>query len=283
MAANIIANFLNANSLGVGCGADFSVILDIKGGLHSFGLPEYGQLGHNTDGKYFKTSTKLCFHFQTSPKRIVLYIEKSKDGHVSPVDVTEVVPRLIKYFDSQSRGVRSVHCGSTYSLAVTEYNGLFMFGQTKKTGEANMYPKPIQDLAGWNIKHVAAGFTSIIVAADDTVIAWGGAPCYGELGLGEMQKTSTTPREQLFESSDEKENKVVVVNVYQERSKIGDFVENIVAKYSNEEASSDGEVNKLAGIKVLGLAMGLCFTLLIAQGDTPEQKEKLEALKEYKC
>ena len=27
------------------CGADFSVILDLKGALHSFGDPEYGQLG----------------------------------------------------------------------------------------------------------------------------------------------------------------------------------------------------------------------------------------------
>lgn len=25
---------------------------------------------------------------------------------------------------------------------------LYMFGQTKRTGEANMYPKPVQDLAG---------------------------------------------------------------------------------------------------------------------------------------
>lgn len=25
---------------------------------------------------------------------------------------------------------------------------LFMFGQTKRTGEANMYPKPVQDLTG---------------------------------------------------------------------------------------------------------------------------------------
>lgn len=29
----------------VGCGADFSMILDCNGVLHSFGLPEYGQLG----------------------------------------------------------------------------------------------------------------------------------------------------------------------------------------------------------------------------------------------
>ncbi|CAH1183142.1 unnamed protein product [Phaedon cochleariae] len=267
-------NYRGPPIIKVGAGADFSVILDVKGGLHSFGLPEYGQLGHNTDGKYFKTTTKLCFDYQTSPKRVVLYIEKSKDGHVSPVDVTEIVdfscgqnhtvaidskkrafswgfggfgrlghaeqkdemvPRLIKYFDSQSRGIRSVHCGSTYSLAITEYNGLFMFGQTKKTGEANMYPKPIQDLAGWNVKHVGTGQTSIVVAADETVIAWGGSPCYGELGIGEIQKTSTTPK----------------------------------------------EVNKLSGVKCNGLAMGMCFTMMIAADDTPEQKQKLEALKEY--
>lgn len=27
------------------CGGDFSMILDLKGNLHSFGDPEYGQLG----------------------------------------------------------------------------------------------------------------------------------------------------------------------------------------------------------------------------------------------
>ncbi|KAI4464569.1 protein rcc2 [Holotrichia oblita] len=258
----------------VGCGAEFSVILDIKGGLHSFGLPEYGQLGHNTDGKYFKTSTKLCFHYETSPKRIVLYIEKSKDGHVSPVDVTEIVdfscgqnhtvaidskkrafswgfggfgrlghaepkdelvPRLVKYFDTQSRGVRSVHCGSTYSLAVTDFGALFMFGQTKRTGEANMYPKPVQDLAGWDIHHIGAGNTSIIIAADETVIAWGASPTYGELGLGDFTKSTTVPK----------------------------------------------EVTRLSGIKVLCLTMGLSHTLLIAQNETPEQTSKLESFDKF--
>jgi alpha-tubulin suppressor-like RCC1 family protein len=32
----------------LGCGAEFSMILDCKGALHSFGLPEYGQLGKLT-------------------------------------------------------------------------------------------------------------------------------------------------------------------------------------------------------------------------------------------
>lgn len=58
---------------------------------------------------------------------------------------------------------------------------MFLFGQTKRTGEANMYPKPVQDLAGWDIKHVTNGFTSIVIAADESVIAWGASPTYGEL------------------------------------------------------------------------------------------------------
>ena len=167
----------------VGCGAEFSMILDIKGGLHSFGSPEYGQLGHNTDGKYFITSTKMAFHFEKAPKRIVLYVEKGKDGHVTPLDRVEIsdfscghyhtvaidsktrafswgfggigrlghseqkdelVPRLIKFLEPPNRGVRSVHCGSSYSIVINVHGSALLFGQTKKTGEANMYPKPIQ-------------------------------------------------------------------------------------------------------------------------------------------
>lgn len=44
-------NYTGPPIIKVGCGAEFSVILDIKGNLHTFGLPEYGQLGHNTDGE----------------------------------------------------------------------------------------------------------------------------------------------------------------------------------------------------------------------------------------
>ncbi|KAI8038262.1 hypothetical protein M5D96_008951, partial [Drosophila gunungcola] len=190
--------------------------------LHTFGLPEYGQLGHNTDAKYFVNANKLSFHFETSPKKVVLYIEKSKEGHVTPVDGVqivdfacgnnhtvaidskkrvyswgfggfgrlghaepkdEMVPRLMKFFDTQGRGGRSVYCGSTFSLI------------NKKTGEANMYPKPVQDLSGWNITDIGCANTSIMISADDTLIAWGASPTFGELGIGEFQKSSTVPKE----------------------------------------------------------------------------------------
>lgn len=84
-------NYAGPPIIKVACGAEFSMILDIKGNVYSFGLPEYGQLGHNTEGKYFVTSTKMSFHFETSPKKIVLYVEKTKDGHVTPIDDVKIV------------------------------------------------------------------------------------------------------------------------------------------------------------------------------------------------
>lgn len=57
----------------------------------------------------------------------------------------------------------------------------YMFGQTKKTGEANMYPKPMQDLYGWNVRSVACGVTATVIAADNSVISFGPSPAFGEL------------------------------------------------------------------------------------------------------
>ena len=99
-------------------------------------------------------------------------------GHAEPKD--EYIPRLIKYFDGHNRGVEKVYCGSTFTIACSAL-GVFLWGQTKRTGEANMYPKPLQDLFGWDVRAVGCSTTSIVVAADDSVIAWGPSPTYGEL------------------------------------------------------------------------------------------------------
>lgn len=44
-----------------------------------------------------------------------------------------------------------------------------------------MYPKPVQDLAGWNITSIGVANTSIVISADDSLISWGASPTYGEL------------------------------------------------------------------------------------------------------
>lgn len=60
-------------------------------GLYSFGLPEYGALGHNSDGRYFVTSTKLAFRCELSPRRIIAFIEKTREGHVSLIEDVQIM------------------------------------------------------------------------------------------------------------------------------------------------------------------------------------------------
>ncbi|KAL1116740.1 hypothetical protein AAG570_005212 [Ranatra chinensis] len=255
------------------CGADFSVILDLKGALHSFGDPEYGQLGHNTNGEYFVSANKLGRSSEKTPKQITVYIEKTKDhatqvdvadiidvscgtnhtvaldskrrlfswgfggygrlGHAEPKD--EYVPRLVKFFVTQARGIKAVYCGSQFSIAVSEYKMAYLFGKTKNTGDVNMYPKPMQDLSGWSIRSLGAGFSSVVIAADNSVISFGASPCFGELGHGEIRKSTSVPM----------------------------------------------EVKALDGVYVEQVAMGQSHTLMIARDSTPEDKEHIDDLPVY--
>lgn len=217
----------------IGCGMEFSMFIDEDNRLYSFGSPEHGQLGHNTDGQYFVSANKLAYDCQLLPRRVNLFIERGKDGFVTPikdVKVTDVVcgnnhsivmdennriftwgfggygrlghqqpkdehvPRLLSYFNN--RTTESLYAGSTYSMAVS-MGQLFFWGQTKLSGEATMYPKPVQDLMGWKIRSVGCSKTSVVVAADDSVVSWGPSPTYGELGYGLKkggQKSSTNPK-----------------------------------------------------------------------------------------
>lgn len=48
-----------------------------------------------------------------------------------------------------------------------------MCGITKKTGEANMTPKPMNEIAGVIPRHIGIGSSSVVLAADSHVITWG--------------------------------------------------------------------------------------------------------------
>lgn len=45
-----------------------------------------------------------------------------------------------------------------------------------------MYPKPVQDLSGWNIRTIGCANKSIVLAADESTISYGPSPTFGELG-----------------------------------------------------------------------------------------------------
>lgn len=80
------------------CGQNHTVAIDGRKRLFSWGFGGYGRL-----------------------------------GHAEPKD--EFVPRLIKFFDSQSRGVKSVYCGSSYTLAINDYGNVCecIFGGVVRT------------------------------------------------------------------------------------------------------------------------------------------------------
>lgn len=108
----------------------------------------------------------------------MLFIEKSRDGHVIPIEdvkivdiacglnhalaidsnkrcftwgfagygrlghndtKNEMVPRNLKTFDYQNKGLAKVFAGSTFSKGVDENGVLYFWGQTKSTGEGEFY------------------------------------------------------------------------------------------------------------------------------------------------
>ena len=81
------------------------------------------------------------------------------------LSVTEISFRCVETFSSRvinkvflpslslSLGVSSVHAGASYSMAVSA-GQLYFWGQTKSTGDATMYPKPVRDMSGWDVRSV---------------------------------------------------------------------------------------------------------------------------------
>ncbi|KAI3357342.1 hypothetical protein L3Q82_015490 [Scortum barcoo] len=259
----------------VACGAEFSMVVDCKGNLYSFGCPEYGQLGHNSDGKFIARAQRIEFDCELIPRRVAIFIEKSKDGQVMPVpnvvvrDVAcganhtlvldsqkrvfswgfggygrlghteqkdEMVPRLVKLFDFPGRGATQICTGYQCSFAVSEMGGLFFWGVTNTSRESTMYPKAVQDLCGWKIRSLSCGKSSIIIAADESTISWGPSPTFGELGYGDNKPKSSTTAQ---------------------------------------------EVKTLDGIYIEQVVMGYSHSLVIARQDTEQEKERQKKLPEY--
>eukprot|EP00090_Calanus_glacialis_P031617 TRINITY_DN52596_c0_g1_i1.p1 TRINITY_DN52596_c0_g1~~TRINITY_DN52596_c0_g1_i1.p1 ORF type:complete len:455 (-),score=159.08 TRINITY_DN52596_c0_g1_i1:160-1524(-) len=141
----------------ISCGTNHTVALTEEKKAYSWGFGGYGRLGHSETAD-------------------------------------ELVPRLIKYLDGKNRGLRDIVCGASFNLGLSEIPGMVnMWGIYTPQKEANMYPKPIQDLSGWNVRSIACNTKGWMAAADDAVIACMPSPCSGELGTGEKKKSSAQP------------------------------------------------------------------------------------------
>ncbi|XP_043714035.1 protein RCC2 homolog [Telopea speciosissima] len=209
------------------CGADFTVWLSSVEGssILTAGLPQYGQLGHGTDNEYNtkESSVRLAYEPQPRPKAIASLagdtIVKVACGtnHTVAVDSKgfvytwgfggygrlghreqkdEWVPRRVEVFSRNNVLPPNalVSAGSVNSACTAGGGQLYMWGKIKTTGDDWMYPKPLMDLSGWNIRCIDSGSMHHFCGADDSCISWGHA-VYGELGYGpDGQKSSSIPK-----------------------------------------------------------------------------------------
>lgn len=207
----------------VAVGIDFTMVLDKDGVVWCCGSPQYGQLGNGSTGEYIVSAGKMGYR-DVPTLTVVANIAKvaggkkvtdiscganhtaalledgrvltwgcggyGRCGHGNPQDV--LVPTSIKLFEHERMRAKSLVCGGTITYFVLHAGGLIYFcGIAKKSGEANMIPKALNDLHGWDVRSIACGSTSTLVAAEQTLVAFGPSPTCGELGFGEVTKSST--------------------------------------------------------------------------------------------
>jgi len=209
------------------CGADFTVWLSSVEGasILTAGLPQYGQLGHGTDSEYNTkdSSVRLAYEAQPRPKAIASLagetIVKVACGtnHTVAVDSNgfvytwgfggygrlghreqkdEWLPRRVDIFQRHNTLPPDavLSAGSVNSACTAAGGQLYMWGKIKTTGDDWMYPKPLMDLSGWNIRCMDSGNMHHFVGADASCISWGHAQ-HGELGFGPNgQKSSAVPK-----------------------------------------------------------------------------------------
>lgn len=145
----------------ISCGAAHTAAVDEDGRVFTWGFGGYGRLGHN------------------SPNN-------------------ELLPRLMKCWyritGKADSGVTRVTCGGQFTIADTIVKNMkYMWGIQVTSTEANMYPKSLDDLMGWNVRSTCCSSSGWMVAADDKVIASFPSPCFGQLAMGEKKKSSKPP------------------------------------------------------------------------------------------
>ncbi|CAK9178445.1 unnamed protein product [Ilex paraguariensis] len=209
------------------CGAEFTVWLtSVEGAsILTAGLPQYGQLGHGTDNEYNTkdSSVRLAYEAQPRPRAIPSLagetIVKVACGanHSVAVDTNgfvytwgfggygrlghkeqkdEWIPRRVDVFSKHNVVPPDavISAGSLNSSCTAGGGQLYMWGKIKNNGDDWMYPKPLMDLSGWNLRCMDSGYMHHFVGADASCISWGHAQS-GELGYGPNgQKSSALPK-----------------------------------------------------------------------------------------
>ncbi|KAG2451142.1 hypothetical protein HYH02_004409 [Chlamydomonas schloesseri] len=206
----------------VACGIDFTLWL-CDGKIMAAGNGQYGVLGDGQDHSYNAkdSSIQILFEAVATPHRVaglddvkVLRIAAGHNhclayddqggcyswgnggygrlGHKIQQD--EDKPRKIEVFTRRNLVPPNaiLAAGGTSSFCTGVANQVHCWGKLKVNGDNQMYPVPVNDLVGWNVRSFACGPGTFAAAADSAVITWGAAT-NGELGFGPNKKSSANP------------------------------------------------------------------------------------------
>ena len=89
-------------------------MVDVAGGVFTWGMPEHGQLGNGSDGGSLERAGKMTFHMEYAPQKVMMFVEKDpKAKQATPV--TGVV-------------IKEVTCGANHTVAIDERNRAFSWG-----------------------------------------------------------------------------------------------------------------------------------------------------------
>lgn len=222
-----VSSLLGRQVTKISCGQEFTTWVDGSGAIFTAGSQQYGQCGHGTDGAYnaADSSVKIVYEPLKLPKRIEALADKTitgiASGHNHSIAVAsdggvwtwgfggygrlghkiqqdEHRPRLVETLAGRVTVPPNavVAAGGTSSFVTVTGGQLYAWGKLKPSGENLMYPTPYLELAGWEIRDMAAGATTFAVAGtlDGTAsaITWGHAGGHGELGYGPQGKKSSS-------------------------------------------------------------------------------------------
>ncbi|CAL4106537.1 unnamed protein product, partial [Meganyctiphanes norvegica] len=184
------------------CGGFSHSAVIIGEALYTWGLPDYGVLGH---GPHSTANNKLL-------QGITLLLNEQKDMLGSSIDSHGILgssglvpsvagegnnvakdgsePRRVSFF--RHHRVFSVATGKNHMLAITD-QGVYGWGSSKYgqvgCGGTNRYPRPsfIMELEGKNVVAVACGqFHSLAITKDGKLYTWGWG-VHGQLGHGNVE------------------------------------------------------------------------------------------------
>jgi len=260
----------------VSCGGEFSMAVDTRGALHSWGSPEYGQLGHNDDGKYFVTASKLAFQNITTPQRIERFVEKD------PKEKSSKVPGKVL----KDVYIVDVACGPNHTVAVDMKGRVYSwgFGGYGRLGHGKtddeLQPRLVEGefrshhRGGGAVKCWAGSQYCIVKCRLGTILFWGTTRPSTEAQMRPQIMAEIEGRD--IQHVGVSKSSIVVASETDTMSwgpspTLGELGHG----HLMTQAKRPEVIKKLKGVKIHNLVCGYGHTLFIAKNDLDEEKKNL--------